>query len=256
VKEHPVSQEFRNYLSSLPNGRHQNEAAAGLNDLYLSAEQRYAEKATDEDGRGTVLALLEHARTTGQYKVVLDFQHKIEFPEHLVDDLKRDHAVKKLEGPERFFSADQNKFRERQVSQTIQASFDGAFGDGLLVFETTPTEPGEPRLAVAYGVTASGVLYYPTEQDAVPKEDRDWIVGVTYLWNVKLGLAKTEANQLAFELESNPAHEFSSRDNGLPYSFEQRYDGMAQSAFEDLGRRLFAKLSIAKVDPKQSPEQK
>jgi hypothetical protein len=258
AKAHPIAPEFRMYLSSLPRGRHSEQATRELSQLYVSAAEQYRKNAKIEEdkGRAAVLALLERARSTGKYKVFVGFQRALKFPEHLVDDLKQEHSVKRIEPPHVYFSDERNRYRESMVFHTIQASFDSALGGGLLVFETEKSDPSEPELQVVYDVGPTGGLYYPTDQKAVPDADRDWIAGVHFQWNVKLRIDSAKQDDLAFQVVSDPAEEFSSDDNGLPITPEQRYNGMARSAFEDLGRQLFARLSIVKVDAKQEAEQK
>lgn len=242
---------YRLYVASRPNGTHVSDAMEAISGLYDRAAESYREAGgqTTSPGIEAVISILEYAKHTGRYKVIVRFKGDNEIPDDIDRRIESHYGLSKIVPVLPSFSSSMNEARQERILERISSSFGKVIPGDILQFTSGEANPKDPLFNITYVITASGTVYYPEKQERLPEASRDWYTGISFLWNFDISVPDANASKFQFSLASHPAEEFNvsyeeavGSDTG--FSPIQAYGAMADSAFDDFSSKLLAELSV------------
>ena len=242
---------YRLYSASRPDGRHLYEAHEEIGKLYERAAATYRTASADSSSAGVevVIKMLEYAKSTGNYKVFVNFQGDNQIPADIEEQLQRSTGMPRLVSILPSFTPSMNQARETRILQKISESFGKVIPGDILQFSIGQGSPQDMNFTVAYVIEASGDLYYPVSQEHFPERNRDWYTGIGFDWDFRVNVPDEEGSNFQFSLKSEPAQLFnvgytrSAGESGglVPTAV---YGAMADSAFENFGSKLLTQLAV------------
>lgn len=241
---------YRIYVASRPDGRHVSDAYSAISALYDRAAANYKEASASIGSQGTeaIIRILEYAKATGHYRVVVIFSGDNQIPDDIDARLRSLSGLTHLVPVLPSFTPSMNRAREARILERISASFGKVIPGDVLQFVASRSTPQDPVFNVDYTIKASGTLYYPGKEERLPEANRDWYTGISFLWNFNI-VVPGDTTQFAFSLDSRPADLFnvvyqSSDGSDQEFSPLEAYGAMADSAFDDFGSKLLSELSV------------
>jgi hypothetical protein len=241
---------YRLYVASRPDGRHVSQSHDGLNALYDRAAVNYKSAAglAAPEGIEAIIKILDYAKLTGRYKVIVNFSGDNEIPDDIDARLRSKSGLSGLVPVLPSFTTEMNRNRESRILERISASFGKIIPGDVLDFEIGPANARDPLFKVNYVISTSGDLYYPVKQEHLPEANRDWYTGVSFKWKFNVIVPGVNASTFQFSLDSEPAGEFNvmsqaGESDGAKLSSVSVYSAMADSAFQNFGSKLIAQLS-------------
>jgi hypothetical protein len=242
---------YRLYVASRPDGHHSTEAHTAIGVLYDKAADNYRTSTGVSGSQGieAVISILEYAKATGHYKVVVRFMGDNQIPDNIDARLRSIYGTPRLVPVLPAFTDSINKTREARILQRISSSFGKIIPGDILQFAADQPNAHDPVFDVAYVIKASGSLYYPVSQEHQPEANRDWYTGISFNWNFNIVVPGTSTSRFQFSLDSQPAHLFNvayqqATNGSAPFSPDEAYGAMADSAFDDFGSKLLSQLSV------------
>jgi hypothetical protein len=241
---------YRLYAASRPDGRHVSQSHDSLNALYDRAVENYKSAAglATPEGIEAIIKVLDYAKMTGRYKVVVNFSGDNEIPDDIDARLRAKSGLSGLVPVLPSFTTEMNRNRESRILERISASFGKIIPGDILDFEIGPANTRDSLFKVNYVISTSGDLYYPVREEHLPEAGRDWYTGVSFRWNFNVIVPGVNASTFQFSLDSEPAGEFDvmsqrSEGDGAKLSSVSVYSAMADSAFQNFGSKLITQLS-------------
>ncbi len=242
---------YRLYLASRPDGHHLSQAHAAISKLYEQAAESYRSAAGVATSQGieAVIRILEFARSSGRYKVFVQFAADNQIPTNIEDRLRSLIGVSQVIPVRSSFTPSMNQARETRILGRITNSFGKVIPGDILQFAVGRASPPDIAFNVAYVIRASGGMYYPEKQEHVPEARRDWYTGISFDWNFYITVPGTEFSTFQLSLESEPAQLFHvaytrSQGQGTELTPTEVYSAMADSAFDDFGSKLLSQLAV------------
>jgi hypothetical protein len=242
---------YRLYVASRPDGHHSTEAHKAIGALYDRAAENYRTSTglSGSQGIEAVISILEYAKATGHYKIVVRFLGDNQIPDDIDARLRSRYGMPRLVPVLPSFTDSMNKAREDRILQRISASFGKVILGDILQFAAGQPNPNDPVFNVVYVIKASGSLYFPVSQEHQPEANRDWYTGISFNWNFNIVVPGASASRFQLSLESQPAQLFnvayqrttSGASEFLPVEV---YGAMADSAFDNFGSKLLSQLSV------------
>ncbi|MEZ0230302.1 MAG: ribosomal protein L7/L12 [Planctomycetota bacterium] len=226
----------REYMKEFPKGRHQEDAKKLLHELYKDAEAKYVARAKGAD-RGAiegVKALLAHLREKDDPGVGIVFM-----PVDGLEGAGFDAFAKEQTGSDKVepvgpaFTKERNESRESSISSELKKALGTVFSDDLFLFEGKD-KPGA-RFVVRHKVKGSGSYYTDKSEDKLPLAERRIYVGIYVEFEVTIEVG---GEKFPVKIVAPPAKNFSVR------NMSAVYDVMAQTAFDEFGRRLIKAYGI------------
>jgi hypothetical protein len=226
----------REYLKEFPKGRHVADAKKLLHELYMDAEATYVARAKDAESKAVegMKALLAHLREKDDPGVGILFT-----PVEGLDGAGPETHVKKKTGSSKVepvgpaFTKERNESREYAISNQLKKALGTVFSDDLFLFEGKD-KPGV-RFVVRHKVKGSGDYYTNKKEEHLPLAQRTVYVGIYVEFEVTVEVGE---EKFPVKIIATPAPNFSVR------NMSSVYDVMAQTAFDEFGRKLVAAYGI------------
>ncbi|GAC1622362.1 MAG: hypothetical protein NVS9B13_15090 [Candidatus Acidiferrum sp.] len=241
---------YRLYMASRPDGRHISDAHAAIAKLYESAAERYRMAPGDATPEGieVVIKMLEYAKNTDNYKVVVTFTGENEIPPDIEARLRRTTGLSRIVPILPSFTSAMNQTRETRILEKISESFGKVIPGDILQFAVGQPSAQEIGFTANYLIRASGGMYYPVRQEHVSEANRDWYTGIAFDWSFHITIPGSESSNFQFVFKSEPAQLFNvgytrSTSEGTELVPTEVYSAMADSAFEDFGSKLHSQLA-------------
>ena len=242
---------YRLYIASRPDGHHSTEAHVAISALYDRAAENYrtSSKLAGAEGIEAVIRILEYAKATGRYKIIVNFSGDNEIPDDIDARLRSRYGLPRLVPVLPSFTSSMNQAREARILGRISTSFGKIIPGDILQFGEGQATNRDCVFNVDYVIKASGELYYPEKQEHMSDDNRDWYTGISFTWNFNIVVPGTDASKFQLNLDSKPAQLFNvayerSGSGGAEFSPVQAYGAMADSAFDDFGSNLLTELSV------------
>jgi hypothetical protein len=238
---------YRLYVALRPDGRHLSEAQGAIAGLYEKAARDYVNSARTETSQGTeaVIKMLEYAKTSGHYKVFVEFKGYNEIPPNIEDRLRAVHDFPQIISLGISFSPSTNETREARILEKISDSFGKVIPGDILQFGQGKGTLQDVGFVVSYTIHASGDLYYPTDEEHLPEKQRNWYTGISFDWGFHIDVPGSESSKFQLSLRSEPAQLFQvTSSGGFELAPTAVYSAMADSAFDDFGSNLVSQLSF------------
>jgi hypothetical protein len=238
---------YRLYAALRPDGRHLSEAQGAISKLYEKAANDYINAAGSGPSQGTeaVIQMLEYAKSSGRYKVFVEFVGDNKIPQNIEEQLRSRHGVTQVILVGTSFTSSMNEAREAGILEKISESFGKVIPGDVLEFARGTGTAQDIGFVVNYAIRASGDLYYLTKEEQTPKERRDFYAGVSFDWRFRIGVPGLEASAFQFSFESEPAQLFKvASSTGPDLAPINVYSAMAGSAFDDFGSKLVSQVSF------------
>lgn len=242
---YPTISEYRRYLELFPTGKHAAEAQRGIADKYDEAIARYKERATQVEptAMAAVVGVIEALKTSPSHRVKVTFEPEVDFS-----------ATKSLDSPEfadvipadEAFSPSYNRARQYAITSALRRSFGEMFTHDVIDFDDDSYDydfGGRRRrvqatspvtFAIKYHVGPSGTIYESTT--GAKKK----LFGILFGWDFAIRFDGEDTDRYHLTMTSSPAKniryttygDFETRSEIVPYT------KMAESAFEEFGRKL------------------
>jgi hypothetical protein len=241
---------YRLYIASRPDGRHSNEAHAAISALYDKTANSYRTSAgLESEGIEAVIKILEYAKATGHYKVLVNFSDDNEIPPNIDERLRSVAGFSRIVPVLPSFTEQMNRAREDRILERITKSFGKVIPGDILQFAIGASSGKDPVFNVDYKIKTSGEVYYPEKQEHLPEANRDWYTGVSFRWKFNIAVPDSTDSRFQFSLDSRPADLFNvayqqAGTGSTELSPIQVYGAMADSAFDDFGSKLLTELSV------------
>lgn len=220
---------LRTYASGNPVFRHadafKKEKIRRYEILARHIDELYSSRSDHKFG-DVIQSWLRHAVATDKFEIPITFNCTKGVDSDLSSILARQSGFKVLPIGNAF-SPSANKSRENEVAIAFSKFFDRIIPEKALTI--THEMKSTFGIQIAYEVTPSGALYYNTEQASIPDSEKDFYPGVEYTWIIKT--KGDDSTIYSFVKQSQPAGNFK-------YSGSNPYEGMAESAFDDLKSTL------------------
>ncbi len=244
---YPRAGGYRYYLDLYPRGPHAEEAREALDRVYDEAKEGYQRQVGDAPGKQAIVDVLETLKASRSQAVWVRYQGTV--------DMMSVRAQALPDGttplpPERAFTGPVNRQREAAITQSLSGAFQRVLAPDVLLLQGFPPRPGKgERLAVtfdvSYKVSSSGEVYRSTT-------DRRALYGIKLDWTLRIETPRTRAQggtPYTIELHSQPAQSI----RYLPQSYDDEeilpYTKMAESAFEEFGRKVAAEFGVSIPEP-------
>lgn len=262
---------MREYGRAHPYGRFVSTAKQQLDGFYGQALTRYrAQLSADHDSQAALAIgeLLERARVTGNYRVVVTFAGTNAVPDDIHETLNRQHEIRGVLPVGDAFSLGKMRAREQKAFQAVQSAFRSVIpGDVLdlkILAGRAPNRPDDPyddlypngvdpwaqaigavgAITITYRTNASNSLFYRESQEHIRETSRPFYPGIVFEWNCGIGIAGVP-DVYQFQLESKPAEKFTETAAGV-------YEDMTGSAFNDFRQELVKRLGLPGAWPRPS----
>jgi hypothetical protein len=237
---------YRRYLERFPSGAHMREARAGMGRLYDEAIEKYKERAIPADnerGRQAIIDVINALRASDSPSVHVSYKPEIHF-ENVAALMKVEEGVT---SPEPAFTSTQNSSRESAITSALDKAFSEVVSHDVL--ELSQYNSNSPiTFAVQYKVSPSGSLY---ESTTGPKKK---LLGILVDWDFTILVAGEEQPRYHLQMTSSPAKHIGYTSSGYEDSDILPYTKMAESAFDEFGRKLAGEFGVKLPVPSDSDE--
>jgi curved DNA-binding protein CbpA len=246
---------YRDYVEAFPTGAHVAEAKQRIDESYDRAIAQYQARAgTTSAGAKAIVAVLQALKASDAkavavtYDSAIDFSATKGFPERGIIDA--DPA----------FTASENKARERSITSALRTAFGNVVGYDVIDFDDgadsysydyvnhRPRErkKGPITFAIHYRVGPSGTIYESTTGTARK------FYGILFEWTLAI-VDDKGAELYKTQLSSAPAKNIRyTTYGGYTPSDILPYTKMAESAFEEFGRKLAGDFGVSVARPVDS----
>ena len=254
ASRYPTLSSYRDYLTRFSSGKHVAEAKQRVDEFYDRAIAQYRERAgSTTAGAKAIVTVLEALKASGAPSVKVTYQSAIDF------SATKQFPEKGIIDAEPAFTDAENKARERSITSELSRSFGNVVGDDIIDFDDggyrsrydyrahRPILEGERKagpitFAISYRVGPSGTIYESTT-GASRK-----FYGILFEWSLAITDDKgTEIYKT--QLSSAPAKNIHYTTSGYVPSDILPYTKMAESAFEEFGRKLAGDFGVSIAKP-------
>jgi len=248
---YPNISSYRDYLVTFPSGKHAAEAKERVDEFYDRAISHYQERAgATTEGAKAIVAVLQALKASGAnavnvtYESAIDFSATQRFPEKGI--ISADPA----------FTSGENKARERSITSALGTAFGNVVGHDIIDFDDGSRsysynylnhrmrehKPGPITFEIKYRVGPSGTIYESTTGTSRK------FYGILFEWSLVIHDDKG-ASLYSTQLSSAPAKNIRYTTTGYVPSDILPYTKMAESAFEEFGRKLAGDFGISIAKP-------
>lgn len=227
---------------------YQEEGKKDLRRLYASAIDRYrnAAQADDQAAKDAIIRILEAAVDKDQYRVSVTFSGTTEQVRGPFT-IQTDSGTREVVPMDPSFTPAENRAREGKINTAIRTSFSRIIPNDILQFVGGT---GDIRFTVDYVVFPSNMVYHETGLSALEEVHAPYYKGIGFHW--KFRILVDNKNAYEFEEESfPPAHfEVHRQETSAPSAKRPElktaavYDRMAETAFDDFGKRLLKRFGM------------
>lgn len=248
--------EFRKYLAVHQTGSHRAKAAQNISEIYDNAARKYVERqkgAESSSAAQAFLALINHAKTTGEPIVKVVFERKNELTNEHVQKIKKQYDEPNLMSVGTDFSEEKMIERENSIVTAIELAFKQTIPADVLTFVKADARAADaPALFVSYNIKPTDGVYDKIG-DYYGENLR--FLGFTIDWNCELSTPEM-AQPHRFALVSKPAAYLGSVTYGEDLTKFSMYEMMTGSAFNDFGSRLADEFGLGKQAVKTTETEK
>jgi hypothetical protein len=259
---HSVS-DFRNYLARFPKGKHAGDAKEKIDRLYAEAIQAYKTKALNADPKA--IAAMEKVvnalKDSNAKRIKITYEGSVDFASLKGLDPKEYGDVIP---PDQAFDASHNKTRESSITKSLRDAFRQVFSSDIVDFDDgsyisdygydeygrygrLKDQKSPVTFHIKYVVSPSGTLYEST----TGKKKR--LYGILFGWNfaIKIGEASdvydvATPSAPAKNIRYTTYGDYEANSDIIPYT------KMAESAFDDFGRKLAESFGVKVPAPSDS----
>ncbi|HEY1586100.1 MAG TPA: tetratricopeptide repeat protein, partial [Polyangia bacterium] len=254
ASRYPNLSAYRDYVAAFPSGAHAAEAKERIGAWYDRAISQYQERAgTTTAGSKAIVAVLEALKASGATAVNVTYDSAIDF------SATKRFGEKGITDADPAFSATENKSRESSITAALRDSFGRVVGSDIIDFDDggyrysydyTNHRPRERKkgpvtFAIKYRVGPSGTIYESTTSASRK------FYGILFDWSLTITDDKG-ATLFATQLSSAPAKNIRYTTTGYVQSDILPYTKMAESAFEEFGRKLAGDFGISIAKPAEA----
>lgn len=257
--------DFRNYLARFPKGKHAAQAREKLDELYGKALSAYKQQATSADPKAIAAMdkVVNTLKDSGARRIKIAYEGSVDFASLKTLDAKEFGDVIP---PDQAFDASHNKTRESAITKSLRDAFRSVFSSDIVDFDDGSYGSSEygydaygrygqlkdqkspVTFVIKYKVTPSGTLYEST----TGKKKR--LYGILFGWNFGIKIDGEAGDVYDVETPSAPAKniryttygDYEANSDIIPYT------KMAESAFDDFGRKLAQSFGVNVPAPSDS----
>ena len=254
ASRYPNLSSYRDYVSAFPSGKHVVEAKERMGEWYDRAISQYQARAgTTSEGAKAIVSVLQALKASGAaavnvtYESAIDFSATQRFPEKGI--ISADPA----------FTASEDKSRERSITSALREAFGNVVGSEVIDFDdgansysydyvnhrAREKKKAPVTFAIKYRVGPSGTIYESTTGTSRK------FYGILFDWSLAINDDKG-AVLYQTQLSSAPAKNIHYTTTGYVPSDILPYTKMAESAFEEFGRKLAGDFGISIAKPVDS----
>ena len=252
ASRYPNLTAYRDYVEAFPSGAHVAEAKQRIDEWYARAIAQYQTRAgTTTAGSKAIVAVLQALQASGAKAVNVTYDSAIDF------GAVRQFPEKGIIDAEPAFTATENKSREHSITQALHNAFGDVVGFDVLDFDdgaysysydyvnhrAREHKRGPITFAIHYRVGPSGTIYESTTGTARK------FYGILFEWT--LAITDDKGSELyKTQLSSAPAKNIRyTTYGGYVPSDILPYTKMAESAFEEFGRKLAGDFGVSIKKP-------
>ncbi len=254
ASRYPNLSAYRDYVAAFPSGAHAAEAKERISAWYDRAISQYQERAgTTTAGSKAIVAVLEALKASGATAVNVTYDSAIDF------SATKRFGEQGITAADPAFTAAENKSRESSITAALRDSFSNVVGSDIIDFDdggyhysydytnhrTRERKKGPITFAIKYRVGPSGTIYESTTSASRK------FYGILFEWSLTITDDKG-ATLFATQLSSAPAKNIHYTTTGYVQSDILPYTKMAESAFEEFGRKLAGDFGISIAKPAES----
>jgi|GEM_PF-5883988 len=239
--------DYRRYLQRFPSGKHASDAQAAIDKIYTAAFTEYQAKATDGDPKAveTIKAVLTALKVANTTQVKIEYESSVDFSGLKGVDSKQYGDVIP---PDRAFTDTANKARESSITKALSSAFGTVLKSNLFEFDDggykyrssyEPVLPPSPvTFHIKYKIIESGSIYESTT--GVKKR----MFGILFGWDFAVRIKGENGDHFTINLPSAPQKHISYSTTSYDNSEIRPYQAMAESAFDEFGRKLAGSFGV------------
>jgi curved DNA-binding protein CbpA len=259
---YPSISEYRRYLDLFPSGPHAAEARAGIDTKYDEAIALYKSRAQNADPKGqqAIVDVIEALKKSNSKRVKITYQGSFDWSEiKSIDKAKFGDVI----APDDAFSASYNRTRQSSITASLRRAFGEVLSHDVIDFDDggyaygydydargrRREEPSPVTFVVQYRVGPSGSIYESTT--GTHKK----LFGILFDWSFAIRFENEQADRYHIATTSRPEKnirytvgEYESNSDIVPYT------KMAESAFDDFGRKLAGTFGVTVPAPTESED--
>lgn len=242
---------YRDYVDSFPSGKHAAEAKARIAGMYDRAIAQYSARAgSTSAGSKAIVTVLHALEESDARAVTVTYDSSIDF------SAIKAAGERGITDAEPAFSASENKSRERAITQAMRDAFGRVVGYDIIDFDDGAArysydyvnhrqrekKAAPVTFAIKYRVGPSGTVYESTTGS------KRKFYGILFDWQLAITDAKG-AELYKTQLSSAPAKNIRYTTYGAVQSDILPYTKMAESAFDEFGRKLAGDFGVSIAKP-------
>jgi len=250
--------EYRSYLDRFPSGKHAGEARAAIDRRYDEAILGYKSKAVsaDEKGRQAIVDVIGALKKSNSRRVKITYEGSFDWSEvKNLDKAKYGDIIPADDA----FSSSYNKTRESSITASLRRAFEQVLSHDVIDFDDggysysysydrhgqRKEEPSPVTFVVKYRVGPSGSIYESTTGT------KKKLFGILFDWDFAIRFEGEQADRYHLQMSSAPAKniryttygDYEANSDIVPYT------KMAESAFDEFGRKIAAGFGVTIAAP-------
>jgi hypothetical protein len=242
---------YRDYVDAFPRGKHLTEARAKIEGLYDRAIEQYSARAgSTTAGSKAIVSVLHALKASDGRSVNVSYESSIDF------SAVKGFNERGITDAEPAFTASENKSRERAITTAMRDAFARVVGNDIIDFDDggnrysydyvnhreREKKEGPVTFAIKYRVGPSGTVYESTTGS------KKKFYGILFEW--QLAINDDKGGELyKTQLSSAPAKNIRYTSYGYVQSDILPYTKMAESAFDEFGRKLAGDFGVSIAKP-------
>jgi tetratricopeptide (TPR) repeat protein len=256
---YPSLNEYRSYLDRFPSGKHATQARAAIDEKYDEAIAGYKAKATTADAKGmqAIVDVIGALKKSNTRRVKITYEGSFDFSEiKNLDKAKYGDIIP----ADSAFSQSYNKTRESAITASLRRAFESVLSHDVIDFDDggysysysydyrtgrKKEEASPVTMVVKYRVGASGSIYESTT--GTHKK----LFGILFDWDFAIRFEGEQADRYHLQMSSAPAKniryttygDYEANSDIVPYT------KMAESAFDEFGRKIAAGFGVTITAP-------
>lgn len=251
ASRYPNLSAYRDYVDAFPDGKHAAEARARIGEWYDRAIAQYqASAGATLPGAKAIVGVLTALKNSDARAVNVSYDSTIDF------SAVKSFGEKGIIDADPAFTASENKSRERSITQALKDSFGRVVGYDVIDFDdgsysysydyvnrrARVKKRSPVTFAIKYRVGPSGTVYESTTGT------HRKFYGILFEW--ALSIVDDKGSELYHaQLSSAPAKNIRYTTYGYVQSDILPYTKMAESAFDEFGRKLAGDFGVSIAKP-------
>jgi hypothetical protein len=242
---------YRDYVDAFPRGKHITEAREKIAGLYDRAIEQYSARAgSNTAGAKAIVSVLQALKASDGRSVNVSYESSIDF------SAVKGFNERGITDAEPAFTTSENKSRERAITTAMRDAFARVVGNDIIDFDDggnrysydyvnhrqREKKEGPVTFAIKYRVGPSGTVYESTTGS------KKKFYGILFEW--QLAIKDDKGGELyKTQLSSAPAKNIRYTSYGYVQSDILPYTKMAESAFDEFGRKLAGDFGVSIAKP-------